>query len=585
MDSAYLEVGIGLAVVFFVVATVADGLNEVVTRTLNTRAKALWATIHGLLESEIADRPHIGTGFILRAAAPSWIARRLPGKWNQDFRPIVGRAALEAQEAARAWVEQRIATLGAADDSAVLSAVADKIRELTGEAFDTTEKALRQIEHLGYEQLLAVAALVGIDVEVKTLYPPLQVEATRRRLSVHLRHELDRDQVATWAVTRDDPAALLGAALPLTGERRRVLMDSVSGIDRERIATAGPTEAFRIALADRTPDEQTIVVIDALAGDGGEELTRRWMTDTAQPTESDDTLAAWLVAKPAGQQLTLLQRTTVTGRSATAAARTAELLAMASIEGLDYVRRNGRKTKVWWIDGRAFGSAIWEAAKRYDPDPDDGPLDVNTSARISAIADEWAGTPLGDYLKTTGVDHAESVDRFVEAIGAWFDGQMDRLSMTYRRNVKWVLGIFGAGMALVFNVNAVGLTDALLDDAAARQTLVSYADDLVERCGDEPTENQDVCFGEIDEKLDGISRLDELGIPLVSDEWEIPFIEDGWEIPIISDPEPDETDPTPGAWDWLAWVLGIGITSIAVSQGGTFWFDFLKLLTGIRRRR
>jgi len=60
MESLYLEVGIGLVVVFVVVATVADGVNEVVTRLLNTRAKALWATIHGLLAAEVADRPHMG---------------------------------------------------------------------------------------------------------------------------------------------------------------------------------------------------------------------------------------------------------------------------------------------------------------------------------------------------------------------------------------------------------------------------------------------------------------------------------------------------------------------------------------------
>ena len=179
----------------------------------------------------------------------------------------------------------------------------------------------------------------------------------------------------------------------------------------------------------------------------------------------------------------------MTGRYLTSAARTAALLESASISGLDYVRDQGRRTKVWWMDGRTFGSALWELAKDRLPEtgPDGGHgdrLETDATEGVRVLAEEWRGTPLGDYLASTALDRARSVDQFVANAGSWFDGQMEQLSLSYRRNVKYVLGAIGFGMALLFNINAVGLATALINDADARATLDAYSQSLLANgCG------------------------------------------------------------------------------------------------------
>ena len=50
-DSVAVEVVIGLALVFFLIATVASGVNQVLSRWLDTRAKTLWRALEKILET------------------------------------------------------------------------------------------------------------------------------------------------------------------------------------------------------------------------------------------------------------------------------------------------------------------------------------------------------------------------------------------------------------------------------------------------------------------------------------------------------------------------------------------------------
>jgi len=64
INSVPVEVGIGLALIFFVVATVAAGVNQVISRWTDARAKSLWKSLEALLTPAAA-----GTAAAAPAAA------------------------------------------------------------------------------------------------------------------------------------------------------------------------------------------------------------------------------------------------------------------------------------------------------------------------------------------------------------------------------------------------------------------------------------------------------------------------------------------------------------------------------------
>ena len=574
MNSTYLEVGIGLAVVFFVVATLADGLNEILSRLLNTRAKALWGGLTGLLSDHSERKPDLGIGFIVKSIPPSWLG-------GLDSRPRIVGDAISAVDRMKLieWIitgkdqvpEARRAAAREAFDRVYERAVLPAKAQLRSK-----EAKLRWwLEKVDDEKLLALAHDLYMEYgDVEIIYPPLQEPEVRRRLLPHHLAGTDdgRMKVAEWLVKLplDTKADLLARHLPINA----TIMAVLTGDNRDEVRRLGQMSNDQQRYLDQDPGlGKTLNLLRSV--DGHRLVTAYLLVNhTEVPTTAE--LARWLFGLPIADQLHLMQQSTMTGRYLTSAARTAALLGSASVSGLDYVRNQGRRTKVWWMDGRTFGSALWELAKDRLPEtgPGDGTgerLETDATEGVRVLAEEWRGTPLGDYLASTALDRARSVDQFVANAGAWFDGQMEQLSLSYRRNVKYVLGAMGFAMALLFNINAVGLATALINDADARATLDAYSQSLLangcgsgEAGGDQADADITACSEaarKVDEQLDELRTLDDLGVPLLSTEWR------AWR-------------GTPGPSE----LLGMAVTAVVVSFGGVFWFDFLKFLTGVRRR-
>lgn len=575
MNSTYLEVGIGLAVVFFVIATIADGLNEILSRLLNTRAKAMWGGLTGLLSDQTERKPDLGIGFIVKSIPPSWLG-------GMDFRPRVVGDVIGAVDRMKLieWIvtgkdrvpEARRAAARQAFDHVYQRAVLPAKLQLR-----SREAKLRWwLEKVSDVELLALARDLYTEYgDVEIIYPPLQEPEVRRRLLPHLLAGTDdgRIRVAQWLVRLplDTKADLLARHLPITP----AVMAVLTGGNLDEAQRLGQMTNDQRRYLDQDPGFGKM--LNLLRGADGHRLVSAYLLVNQSEVPSTDELARWLFDLPIADQLKLVQQSTMTGRHLTSAARTAALLGSASVSGLDYVRDQGRRTKVWWMDGRTFGSALWELAKERLPEPSlvagqGDRLETDATEGVRVLAEEWRGTPLGDYLASTALDRARSVDQFVANAGAWFDGQMEQLSLSYRRNVKYVLGAMGFGMALLFNLNAVGLATALIDDADARATLDAYSQSLLANgCGgggeraEDRAADAEACreaAQKVDEQLDELRTLDDLGVALLSTEWQ------AWR----GMPAADE-------------LLGMAVTAVAVSFGGVFWFDFLKFLTGIRRRR
>ncbi|MEV5324325.1 hypothetical protein AB0K67_09245 [Nonomuraea sp. NPDC052634] len=187
------------------------------------------------------------------------------------------------------------------------------------------------------------------------------------------------------------------------------------------------------------------------------------------------------------------------------------------------------------------------------------------------------GSPLYGHLKGVWESAQGDLDRFRRGVESWFDGEMERLSMLYKRYAKWVLAVLGVAVTLLFSMDGLEYAKTLLRDDAFRASVTAVAgsgqgayDELKARCtgaGDPVT-----C---VTETLSEPALVKLMGQALVS-------------VSLPADGEP-EVRWNGGAWwdrvstpsHWPGFVL----TSVALLFGAPFWWDVLRRIAGLRSRR
>lgn len=275
-------------------------------------------------------------------------------------------------------------------------------------------------------------------------------------------------------------------------------------------------------------------------------------------------------------------RPRLTSTPAATATNMEKLAATASFWSLDYVK-DGQKSKLWQVPKEVFAAALLELARINGGADND-----SVEKRVADLAEKYKDAPLGQYLHAVGGTVGKSVDTFTTTVGTWFDGQMTRLTASYRRLTKYTLFVFGLLIALVFNVDAIGILHSLATNAESRQAVVLVADDITAAglvCAkegepqaspspSEPTDNPTGPGGSADaqspeeliacaaQKIGGISN-----------------------VGIAAFGTPDWRDAWGGGFGGFGLnLLGLLVTALAASLGGPYWFDFLNFLTGVRRR-
>lgn len=246
---------------------------------------------------------------------------------------------------------------------------------------------------------------------------------------------------------------------------------------------------------------------------------------------------------------------TAAAERAASAPGAVDLLATTSIASLDYVA-DGKRTKIWHIPKDVFAAALLELAKIKGAG-----TDATLAQKVGKLVEVYEGTPIGNFLSSLAVSGATTVDEFTTSVGAWFDGQMQRLTDSYRRLTKYFLAVIGLGVALVFNVDAVAISSGLANNADQRAAVVLLADDLDAdglACKDKTT-GLDCAAG-------NLSSIKNLGMKVPFHGWS-----DTWKGQAFSDD--------------VVHAAGIGLTALAVSLGGPFWFDTVGALAGLRRRK
>lgn len=188
-------------------------------------------------------------------------------------------------------------------------------------------------------------------------------------------------------------------------------------------------------------------------------------------------------------------------------------------------------------------------------------LDVEARARGAArtLDDAIARVPnvrVRDALTTLLRDVTERVDKKEDQLAAfrksaetWYDDTMARVSGWYRRRVQLVLWCIALMLAVLLNVDSVNLARVFWSDETVRAAVVAQAERSAEQ-------------GEVGQ----ISQdLEALEVPL------------GWSF------DDGGAQDIPSGWQsWLAKVIGILLTSAAISLGAPFWFDLLGKVARLR---
>jgi hypothetical protein len=185
-----------------------------------------------------------------------------------------------------------------------------------------------------------------------------------------------------------------------------------------------------------------------------------------------------------------------------------------------------------YIPAATFSLAVFDAAA------------PGASADIAQIRAAFDKLPDGSARRAllAIVDSAYGdVARARTGVEDWFNAAMQRLSGEYKRRVLWFTLLTAAVVASAVGADSIAMAQSLWQEEGLRAALVAAA------------QNQSNATGQ-----DLLQMFSAIGLPL------------GWGHP------PD----TPEGWAFKA--AGILITTLAVSLGAPFWFDFLQQFSNPR---
>ena len=145
-----------------------------------------------------------------------------------------------------------------------------------------------------------------------------------------------------------------------------------------------------------------------------------------------------------------------------------------------------------------------------------------------------------------------------DKIEVWFNNTMDRVSGWYKRSAQTVTLVLALIICVIANADTISITRALSNDPALRDAIVAQAKQYAAQAPD--TTAADSTNRPSTRIRESIGELEGLGLPL------------GWT---------SATMPR-GAEAWSLKIIGILLTTCAVSLGAPFWFDILNKIIQIR---
>ncbi len=169
----------------------------------------------------------------------------------------------------------------------------------------------------------------------------------------------------------------------------------------------------------------------------------------------------------------------------------------------------------------------------------------------------------------------------------WFDNSMERLSVWYKQKTRLIIFFIALLFSVAFNIDSIMIAQSLHQDKALRQKIVEVAQKAIEdqqnkkklksanavqgsdgKQQPKNSQDKDPIEQAIAEAKKLEVKLTKLGLPF------------GWNYDAS---QKEDLRGKPTGIGWLFKIIGILITSIAVSMGASFWFDALNKLVSLRK--
>lgn len=252
-----------------------------------------------------------------------------------------------------------------------------------------------------------------------------------------------------------------------------------------------------------------------------------------------------------------------------------------------------------YIPPATFALAVLDLAAKNGINLAGGP-----SSPASPPADSGAPALLQSLLLG-----AKDIEEQKKRIEDWFNGSMDRISGWYKRKAHAILWIIGAILCLLANADSISLANAFWTDPTLRAAMVTAANDYVKThqtqstpasgnaspggtppsggtsADNQPSNTNGNAFDSLKEIR---KRLATANVPLGwcwvsanSQKQCFPSIQGTTSTPGVDDADPRIVSLCDPVW-WILKILGIALTTLAISQGAPFWFDLLRKVANVR---
>lgn len=218
-----------------------------------------------------------------------------------------------------------------------------------------------------------------------------------------------------------------------------------------------------------------------------------------------------------------------------------------------------------YLSGRDFSRALLDVLH----DDDDGLLDKQRMTELCSH-DPTLERLLRPLLRESG----DELHHVQEKLEEWYDDQMQRVSATYSRHSRLIAVPFGILIAFGLNVDSLAILDVLWSNQTLRGAVATQASTNASQAGTQTTQELQ-------------TQLSRLCIPI------------GWgerydlcsrhpskthtEATAASDDSSNQAEAAnPSRRGHFSHILGLIITTLAISLGAPFWFDLVNRLVKLR---
>lgn len=195
-----------------------------------------------------------------------------------------------------------------------------------------------------------------------------------------------------------------------------------------------------------------------------------------------------------------------------------------------------------------------------------------------------------DYTRVVSGDLTETVEHFIDQvrrgartydelladIESWYNNTMYQLTDLFKQHSQLFIATIATVIVLVFNINAIVITDALWRGPTLRSAVVEAANaqvSVINEQGGVVVEDDATITATIEQEIGDLAALD-IPIGWTADEL------DNFGLPTDLAMRDNPATDDPSAFNMLVgWIITIG----AAMFGAPFWFDLLKKVISLRR--